>query len=211
MPERISIATLPRIMLADDHAIIAESLKALLCDDCDIVGIVADGRALVSRASELKPDLIVLDIGMPILNGIEAAEQIRTSMPQVRFVFLTMMEDPHLATAVLRLGPVGFVLKHCAASELRTAIDEVMNGRSFVTSRILREPPQKASKQLTSRQRDVLKLFAEGRPMKEIADRLHLSEKTVEFHKYHIMKSFQLPSNAELVLFALKSGLIASR
>jgi DNA-binding NarL/FixJ family response regulator len=208
----------PRVLLADDHSVIAEALKTLLAERCDIVDIVPDGRALVTRAGELKPDLIVADIGMPLLNGLDAAEQIRQTLPQVRFVFLTMIEDANLAAAALRLAPVAYVLKHSAASELLTAIDEVLNGRSFVTARlkpenwaVQKERAQQASKELTARQRDVLQLLAEGRAMKEIADILKVSEKTVEFHKYHIMKSSNLRNNSELVLFALKNGLISSQ
>ena len=208
----------PKVLLADDHSIIAEALRALLCDQCDIVGIVADGRALIAKALELQPDLIVLDIGMPLLSGMEAAEQIRKSMPGMRLVFLTMMEDPNLAAAALRFAPVGYVLKHSAASELMIAIHEVLSGRSFVTRRMKDESQiiqdkkvEPVSKRLTARQRDVLKLLAEGRLMKEIADLLQVSEKTVEFHKYQIMRTFTLHSNAELVLFALKSGVISSR
>ena len=181
-----------------------------------VIGVVGDGRALISKARELKPDLIVADIGMPVINGMDAAEQLKHSMPNVRFVFLTMMDDPELAAAALRLAPVGYVLKHSAADELLKAIDDVLHGRSFVTARIkpeataLRdEQPVPVSKKLTPRQRDVLQLFAKGRSMKEIADILQISEKTVQFHKYEVMKSFNLQSTPELVAFALKNGLIS--
>ena len=206
----------PRVLLADDHSVVAEALKAMLCYHCEIVGMVTDGRALIAKATELKPDLIVADIGMPLLNGLEAAERLRQTMPRIRFVFLTMMDDPNIAAAALSLAPVGYILKHSVASELKTAIKEVLNGKSFVTPRmkpenwaVQKERAEQASKELTPRQRDVLQLLAEGRPMKEIADILRLSEKTVEFHKYHIMKSCNLRSNADLVLFALKNGLIS--
>jgi DNA-binding NarL/FixJ family response regulator len=207
----------PRVLLADDHSVISGALRALLSDRCEIIGIVADGRALVTQAVELKPDLIVADIGMPLQNGLDAAEQIRKALPQVRFVFLTMMDNPNIAAAALRLAPVGYVLKHSAASELLTAIDDVMNGKSFVTARlkpenwaVQEERAAQVSKELTPRQRDVLQLLAEGRQMKEIADILRVSEKTVEFHKYQIMKSCALRTNAELVLFAARNGLIHS-
>jgi DNA-binding NarL/FixJ family response regulator len=213
-----SASSRPRVLLADDHSVMAEALRSLLYDYCEIIGIVADGRELVAEAAELKPDLIVADIGMPLLNGMDAAEQIKQTLPRMRFVFLTMIDDPNLAAAALRLGPVGYVLKHSAASELRTAIDEVMHGRSFITPRlrpenwaVQKERAQQASKELTLRQRDVLQLLAEGRPMKEIADLLRVSEKTVEFHKYQIMKSYNLRNNSDLVLYALKNGLISSQ
>lgn len=202
-------------MLADDHAIVAEALRLLLSDQYEIIGVVGDGRSLISKARELKPDLIVADIGMPGLNGLEAAEQLKYSMPNVRFVFLTMMDDPALASAALRMAPVGFVLKHSAADELIKAMDDVLHGRSFVTARLKRvaeaippKRPSTVSKKLTPRQRDVLQLFAKGRATKEIADILQISERTVEFHKYHIMNSFNVHSPAELVLLALKYGLI---
>lgn len=208
-------ATRPRVLLADDHAIVAEALRLLLSDDYEIVAVVGDGHALISKARELKPDLIVADIGMPSLNGLDAAEQLKYSMPKARFVFLTMMDDPELANAVLRMAPVGFVLKHSAANELLKAIDDVLHGRSFVTARLRREAetlvkkrPKTQSSQLTPRQRDVLQLFAKGRATKEIADILQISERTVEFHKYQIMNSFNVHSPAGLVLLALKHGLI---
>ena len=206
----------PRVLLADDHAIVADALRSLLCDQYEIVGVVGDGRALVSRARELKPDLVVADIGMPALNGLDAAEQLKHSMPHVRFVFLTMMNDSVLAAAALRMAPVGFVLKHSASDELLTAIDWVLHGRSFVSPRVKREalpsrrePSEKVLKKLTPRQRDVMQLVVKGCPMKEIADNLQISEKTVQFHKYEIMKSFNLHSTPELVAFALKNRLIS--
>jgi DNA-binding NarL/FixJ family response regulator len=203
-------------LLADDHWVVADALKSLLTDRCEVVGVATDGRALIHKARELKPDLIVADISMPLLNGIQAAEQLKRSLPQVRFVFLTMMDDPKLAAAALRLAPVGYVLKNSAADELLTAIDHVMQGRTYVTARVKpeaaldqKQAAETALKKLTPRQRDVLQLFAQGHAMKEIADILQISERTVEFHKYHIMEVFQLRANTELVLLALKHGLIS--
>ena len=216
MRDSTCTAPRPRVLLADDHVIVAEALRSLLSDHYEIVGVVGDGRALVSKTRELKPDLVVADIGMPALTGLDAAKQLKYSMPNVRFVFLTMMDDPELAAAALRLAPVGYVLKHSAADELVRAIDDVLHGRSFVTPRInleataLRdEQPVPVPKNLTPRQRDVLQLFASGHSMKEIADILQIAERTVEFHKYHIMESFSLRSPQELVLLALKYGLIS--
>ena len=208
----------PRLLVADDHVVMAEALQSLLCNRCEIVGVVSDGHALVAKAIELVPDLIVLDIGMPVLNGIRAAQQIRKSIPEMRFVFLTFMEDPHTLAAALRLGPVGYVLKQSAASELMAAIQQVLKGRPFVTKRVSHkrsivgtERVQHVSRSLTPGQKDVVKLLAEGRLMKEIADILQVSPKTVEYRKYHVMKSFDLQSNADLVLFALDNGLISSQ
>ncbi len=208
--------TRSRVLLADDHAIVAEALRLMLSEQYEIVGVASDGRSLISKARELKPDLIVADIGMPGINGLDAAEQLKYSMPNMRFVFLTMMDDAALARAALRMAPVGFVLKHSAADELLKAIDDVLHGRSFVTPRLRREAeaapdkrPRTASRKLTPRQQDVLRLFAKGNTTKAIADILQISERTVEFHKYHIMNSFDAHSPAELVLLALKHGLIS--
>ena len=207
----------PRVLIADDHSLVAEALRSLLEKTCEIVGIVPDGRQLLTRAPKLKPDVIVLDIGMPMLNGLDAAHRLRESLPLAKFVFLTMNDDPNLAAAALNLGPVGYVLKHAAPSELLNAIAEVLQERSFITSKLRSENwaerkarAEQASKEMTPRQQEVLQLLAEGRPMKEIAGILEVSEKTVMFHKYHIMRSFNLKSNADLVLFALKHHLISA-
>jgi DNA-binding NarL/FixJ family response regulator len=205
----------PRVLIADDHSVVAEGLRSLLEKKYDVVGMVANGRELLAEAPKLKPDVIVLDIGMPLLNGLDAAARLNSS-PQTKLVFLTMKDDPNLAAAALKLGAVAYVLKHAAASELLKAVSEVLQGRSYVTSKLRAENwavrdarAQQFSKELTPRQQEVLQLLAEGRPMKEIAGILKLSEKTVMFHKYHIMESFNLKNNAELVLFALKHHLIS--
>jgi DNA-binding NarL/FixJ family response regulator len=205
------------VLIADDHNIVAEGLRSVLEKSCEVIGIVQDGRQLLVEAPKLKPDVIVLDIGMPLLNGLDAAEQLRPLLPGVKLVFLTMKDDPNLAAAALGLGAVGYVLKHSAASELLKAVTEVLQGKSYVTPKLRAENwavqgarARQFAKELTPRQKEVLQLLAEGRPMKEIADILKVSEKTVMFHKYHIMESFNLKSNAELVLFALKNHLISS-
>jgi DNA-binding NarL/FixJ family response regulator len=205
-----------RLLLADDHAIFSDALRLYLEKDFDIVGVVSNGRALIDEAIKLKPDIIVVDVGMPLLNGLDAARRIRELAPKIRFIFLTMQDDPNLAAAALELGPVAFVLKHSAGSELLEAINEVMRGHSYLTPKLratdwveAKARAQQFSKNMTPRQRDIVQLFAEGRPMKEIAGLLHLSEKTVEFHKHHIMVAFNLKNNADLVLFALSQGLIA--
>ena len=207
----------PRVLIADDHSVVAESLRALLEKSYDVIGIVQNGRQLLADASRLKPDLIVLDISMPLLNGLDAAEQLKPIVPNVRFVFLTVRDDPNLAAAALNLGVVGYVLKASAVSELLKAVTEVLGGKSYVTPKLRPQNwavqaarAKQFSKELTARQKEVLQLLAEGRPMKEIADILKVSEKTVMFHKYRIMESFNLKSNAELVLFAVKHHLISS-
>ncbi len=205
-----------RVLIADDHSVVAEGLRSLLEKRYDVIGIVRDGRELLVKAPELKPDVIVLDIGMPLLNGLGAAERLKSSLPQAKLVFLTMNDDPNLAAAALNLGAVGYVLKHAAASELLKAVSEVLQGRAYVTANLRAENwavretrARQFSKELTRRQQEVLQLLAEGRPMKEVADILKLSEKTVMFHKYQIMHAFNLKNNAELVLFALKRHLIS--
>ncbi|HYK34731.1 MAG TPA: response regulator transcription factor [Alloacidobacterium sp.] len=207
----------PRILIADDHSVVAEGLRSLLDKSYDVVGVVHDGRALLVEASNLKPDVIILDIGMPLLNGMDAAERLKLSLPSAKLVFLTMKDDANLAAAALNLGTVGYVLKNAAASELLKAVSEVLQGRSYVTAKLrpenwaIREArARQYSKELTPRQQEVLQLLAEGRAMKEIADILSVSEKTVMFHKYHIMELFNLKNNAELVLFALNRHLISS-
>jgi DNA-binding NarL/FixJ family response regulator len=214
--ERVGDRSRPHLLIADDHAIFAEALRGLLEKTYLVVGIVADGRALVSEASRLKPDVAVVDVGMPLLNGLDAARRLREQSPNVKLVFLTMKDDPNLAAAALELRRVGFVLKHSASRELLTAIEHVLRNESYVTPRLRAEDwavrqtrVQQFSKALTERQRDVVQLFAEGCSIKQIAGHLTLSEKTVEFHKHHIMQSFNLKSNADLVLFALQQGLIS--
>jgi DNA-binding NarL/FixJ family response regulator len=206
----------PRLLIADDHAIFAEALQALLAKTYAVVGIVADGPTLVSEANRLKPDVVVADVGMPLLNGLDAARRVREQTPNIKLVFLTMRDDPNLAAAALELGSVGFVLKHAAAKELLTAIECVLRDESYLTPQLRTEDwvdrrvrVQRFSKTLTARQREVVQLFAEGFSIKQIAGHLNLSDKTVEFHKHHIMQTFNLKSNAELVLFALQRGLIA--
>jgi len=207
----------PCILIADDHAIFADALGVYLQKTFTIIGAVKDGRVLVEEAVRLRPDVIVTDVAMPLLNGLDAARRVKERAPNVRFVFLTMLDDPNLAAAALELGPVAFVLKSSCGVELHKAIQEILHDRSYLTPKLRAEDwvaakarARQFSKELTSRQRDFVQLFAEGRPLKEIADILNLSEKTVQFHKYHIMETFNLKSNADLVLFALKRGLIAA-
>jgi len=205
-----------RFLVADDHAMFAEALRAFLEKTYTVVGVVLDGRAMMDAAVRLRPDVIVLDVGMPLLNGLEAARRTRTQLPNIKFVFLTMYHDPNLAAAALELGAVGFVLKDSAGQELLKAIDHVLRGQSYLTPKMRAEDwvqsktrAKQFSKEMTPRQREVVQMLAEGRPMKEVAGLLNLSEKTVEFHKHHIMEVFNLKSNADLVLFALKRGLIS--
>ena len=206
----------PQVLIADDHVVFADALRLLLEETYHVVGAVADGKAMVSAALKLKPDVIVADVGMPLLNGLDAARRVRESLPKVKLVFLTMQDNPNLAAAAVELGGTGFVLKQSAGSELMAALDQVLCGKSYVTAKVRSEDwvtaksrARQFSKDLTPRQRQIVQLCAEGRPLKEVAGHLNLSEKTVEFHKHHIMQSFNLRSTADLVLFALKRGLIS--
>ena len=207
---------LPRVLLADDHALLLGAYEKLLANDCEIVGQVQDGRALVAAAEQLRPDLIVLDIAMPSLNGLEAARQIKQKQKDIKLVFLTMNEDPDLAAAAFRSGASGYLIKRSAASELLTAIREVMRGRSYVTplvteglvESLIQADAHKSSHELTPRQREVLQLLAEGRSMKEVASLLKLTPRTVAFHKYRMMEQLRLKSTAELIQYAVRHHIV---
>jgi DNA-binding NarL/FixJ family response regulator len=207
----------PRVLLADDHRLLREAFARLLEPDCDVVGTVADGRALLDAAPDLRPDIVVLDIAMPLLNGLDAARQLRRLMPEVKVIFLTVSEDADLAAEAFRAGASGYLLKNSAASELVEAIREVSQGRCYVTplatgglvDSFLREPGSgtKAGA-LSPRQREVLQLLAEGRTMKEIARILNITARTVAFHKYGMMRDLGIKTSAELVQFAIKRHIV---
>ena len=209
----------PRLLLGDDHAIILDGLRRILEPHCDIVGSAQDGRALVAAAQELHPDVVVADISMPLLNGIEAARQILKADPRVKIVFLTMHPDVTYATEAFRAGASGYVLKNSAASELVTAIQEVLKGRTYLTPLVakdviasLLEVPASTENlppALTPRQREILQLVAEGRAAKDIAAILNISPRTVEFHKYRIMEVLGLRTTAELTQYAIKHGIVS--
>ena len=206
----------PRVLLADDHTLLLGAFEKLLSPECDIVGQVSDGRALVAAAETLKPDIIVLDISMPLLNGLEAGRQIKQRARDVRLVFLTMNEDTDLAAEAFRSGASAYLLKRSATSELLTAIHEVMRGHWYITPLIteglvgalMHGEDRAPGQELTPRQREVLQLLAEGRSMKEVADLLNLSTRTVAFHKYRIMEQLKVKSNAELVQYAVKHHIV---
>lgn len=205
----------PRVLLADDHALLLGAFERLLADECEIVGQVSDGRALVAAAEELKPDVVVLDISMPLLNGLEAGRQIKRARRDVKLVFLTMNEDAELAAEAFRAGASAYVLKRSATSELATAIREAMNGRSYITPLIagglmesLLHGQGAPDAGLTARQREVLQLLAEGQSMKEVATVLNLTPRTVAFHKYEMMKRLNVTSTAELIQYAVKHHIV---
>jgi DNA-binding NarL/FixJ family response regulator len=208
----------PRILLADDHRLLREAFAQLLEKDCEVVGAVADGRALLAAAVELKPDIVVLDIAMPLLNGLDAAQQLRRAMPEIKLIFLTVSEDPDLAAEAFRVGASGYLLKNSAASELFQAIQEVLQGRLYVTPLAtkamvdtFRVAPEPRNKKVASspRQREVLQLFAEGHSMKQIARILKITPRTVAFHKYRLMRELGIKSSAELVQFAIKQHIVS--
>jgi DNA-binding NarL/FixJ family response regulator len=195
---------------------VAEALRSILQKEYEVVGIVSDGQKLLEQAPILRPHVVVVDLGMPLLNGWDAAQELKQVLPEIKIVFLTMNDDPNIAAAAMELGAVGYVLKSDASSELLNALSEVLLGKSYVTRRLRAENwaeqelrVRQFEKKLTFRQAQVLQLLAEGRPMKEVASLLGISEKTVEFHKYHIMRVFHLRNNSELVRFALKSDRIS--
>jgi DNA-binding NarL/FixJ family response regulator len=205
----------PRVLLADDHRLVVEACVSLLEPECKVLGIVADGRALLSTAQALRPDVIVLDIGMPLLNGLDAGRQLKQSMPGVKLIFLTMNEDPDLAKEALRIGASGYLLKTSAARELPEAIRAAVRGDTYVTSlasqrmveSFVQGGDRSGTGELTLRQREVLQLLAEGFSMKEAASVLQVTARTVAFHKYRVMQQFRLKSNAELIQFAIDQRL----
>ena len=210
----------PRILLADDHTMLLDAFRRLLEPRCEIVGAAADGRTLLDLATSTRPDVIVLDISMPRLNGIDALRQLRRKMPAVRFVFLTVNEDPDIAAQAINLGASGYLLKSSAAGELFTAIERALAGKIYITPLLTKGVPlgvflSQAAKpdveKLTLRQREVLQLLAEGRAMKEIADLLNVTARTVAFHKYTIMEELGMKTSAELVQYSLEHGLLKRR
>jgi DNA-binding NarL/FixJ family response regulator len=206
----------PRILLADDHTLMVEALRHLLQAEFDVVGTVSDGRALLKAAADLKPDLVVVDIGMPLLNGLDATEQLKSLHPDMRVIILTQHREPQYAAEAFKRQASGYLLKESAASELTTAIREALQGRWYVSPLIAKEmmgavlnPEPPETRSLSTREREVLQLLAEGKSMKEVAAVLEISPRTVEFHKYRIMELLGVKTNAELVQYAIRHGLIA--
>ena len=205
----------PRIVIADDHLLMAQALEHLLARDFDVVATVGDGRALLTAAADLKPDLVVVDIGMPLLNGLEAGQQLKTQHPEIRIIYLTQNRDPRLAAEALHRNAAGYLLKDAAASELLAAIRAALDGRSYVSPAIAGDLADEAlatdtrSRALSAREREVLQLLAKGKSMKEVAAALDISPRTVEFHKYRLMDRLGVKTNAELVQYAVRTGLIS--
>ena len=207
----------PRVLLADDHTIFRQGLAKLLESDVEIVGAVEDGRALLAQTRKLKPDLLLVDVSMPLLNGLDAVRQLKREMPGVRAIFLSVHANPAYAAEAFRLGASGYLLKVCEVSELLFAIREVLLGRSYVTPLITKETMEllmtapKEELPLTDRQREVLQLLAEGHSTKEVARHLDISVRTVEFHKARLMEILGIHTRADLVRYAVANGIVAAR
>jgi DNA-binding NarL/FixJ family response regulator len=213
--------TRPRILMADDHSIVLAGLRKLVEAEGDVVGTVEDGRALVEQAQKLRPDIVLLDISMPLLNGLDAARQVKKLVPESKLIFLTMHATPTYATEAFKAGASGYLIKRSAASELKQAIQAVLRGQHYLTPLITKDvlaatlhPSEQQTRQrpvatLTPRQREVLQLIAEGKGTKAIASILNISVKTVEFHKFRLMDALDLHSTAELTKYAIAEGLVS--
>jgi DNA-binding NarL/FixJ family response regulator len=208
----------PRIILADAHLMVLDTMKDFLAKEFDVVGTFTDGNTLVKCAPDLKPDVIVLDISMPLMNGLIAGERLKQVLPKVKLVYLTMNLEPHTALEAFRLGASGYVAKNSAATELIKALRLALVGQSYVSDLIVKDDLPgifierakrlKRAGPLTKRQEEVLQLLAEGRSMKEAAHILNVSPRTVAFHKYSIMEHLHFRNNADLVRFAMRTPLL---
>jgi DNA-binding NarL/FixJ family response regulator len=209
-----------RVLIADDHNLVAELCKRLLETEFNVVGTVSDGRALVRAAAELKPDVVVLDIAMPILNGLDAGRQLKEMLPAIKLVYLTMNPDAELAAEAFRRGASGYLLKTCAAAEMVVSVREVLRGKAYISSALSRDTVNflrrqdkelaREDERLTERQREVLQLLAEGKVMKEVGGILHMTTRTVAYHKYRIMEVLGAKSSAELVKYAVRNHMVAA-
>jgi len=209
-----------RIVIADDHNLVAELCKRLLETEFDVVGMVSDGRALVRAAEQLRPDVVVIDIAMPVLNGLDAGRQLKEILPNVKLVYLTMNTDTDVAAEAFARGASGYLLKTCAASEMVLAVRQVLRGKSYLSRALSADKINRLRwerkelvderERLTKRQREVLQLLAEGKVMKEIASILHMTTRTVAYHKYRIMEVLGATCNAELVKYAVLNHIVAA-
>lgn len=209
-----------RILIADDHTLVAELCKRLLETEFDVVGVVSDGRALLRAASELKPDVIVMDVAMPILNGLDAGRQVKEMLPSVKLVYLTMNPDAEVAAEAFARGASGYLLKTCASSEMVLAVRDALRGKSYVSHGLSQDAIDafrwrnkkliNEEERLTPRQREVLQLLAEGKVMKEVSSILNMSTRTVAYHKYRMMEVLGAKSTAELVKYAVRNHVIAA-
>lgn len=210
----------PTVLIADDHTLVVDAFRKLLEPNYEIVGTAGDGLSLLDQAPLLRPDVIIIDVGMPLLNGLAAGQRLRRLVPKSKIVYVTMNDDGDLATEALRAGASGYLLKSSAGTELLTALREVLRGATYVTPLIkqameeafVRNPETSMSaKKLTARQIEVLQLLAEGRGMKEVAEILKLTPRTVAFHKYRMMETLGVHSNAELIRFAVAHHMVTQK
>lgn len=208
----------PRIFLADDHTLLIDAFSNLLESKYEIVGTASDGREMLSMVSKLEPDVVVLDINMPNLNGFDAGEKLKKRQPEIKLIFLTVNEDPDMVTEAFRIGANGYLLKSSAGDELFQAIDAVLSGSNYVTPKIakgmissfIKDPSgNKVHGSLSLRQREVLQLLAEGKTMKQVASELNITPRTVAFHKYKTMEDLEIKTNSELIQYAIKHGLVS--
>lgn len=210
----------PRVLLADDHSLVLEGFRRILDDQCELVGMVEDGRALLEAVGRVHPDIVILDVSMPLLNGIDAATQLKKTHPAIKVIFVTMHADADYVRSAFEAGAAGYLLKRSAVDELEQAIRAVWAGHTYITPLIAKDlldvlltlgaGQAQQRKTLTFRQREVLQLLAEGRTAKDIALRLKISTRTVEFHKAQLMEQLNLHTTAELIKYALTHGFIAS-
>jgi DNA-binding NarL/FixJ family response regulator len=206
----------PRVVIVDDHLMVAEALAKLLEPRCNVIGIYPDAPAFLADAAALRPDVIILDVSMPLMNGLDAIRELHRLVPKARVIVVTMNEDPDVAVEALGRGAVGYVLKRSAPSELQTAVRDVLNQRTYVTPLLTPLPTRtrkqrlrpEPRRQLTPRQREVLRLIAAGHSMKDIGVILNLSPRTVAFHKYRLMEHLHVESTAELIQFAVRTGIV---
>lgn len=210
----------PRVLIAEDHILVAELYRHLLQPEFDVVGMVSDGHALVRSVVGLNPDVALIDIAMPLLNGLDAGQQVREVFPATRLIYLTMNPDPEVAAEAFRRGASGYLLKSCGAEEIKVAIRSVLQGKSYLSCRLpkstvdhLRRQPGRLTAelgQLTERQREVVQLLAEGKAMKEVGDVLNMAQVTVAYHKYRIMERVAAKTSADLVRYAVRNHLVAA-
>lgn len=209
----------PQILIADDHQLVADAYKAILEPENEVLGVVVDGRALLRDAAKLQPQIVITDITMPLLNGLDAAQQLKHKMPGIKIVFVTMNQDSDLVAEAFRRGASAYLPKTSAGTELLQAIREVMNGRTYlsplaaqgtIASLLRQDKTDGTSEALTDRQREVIQLLAEGKSMKEAASLLNMTVRTVAFHKYRIMKKLALQNNSELIQYAIRNHMIAA-
>jgi DNA-binding NarL/FixJ family response regulator len=207
----------PRILLADDHRMITDAIKALLEPDFTVLATVVDGRTLVAKALELRPDVILMDISMPLLNGLDAGRQLIAQLPNTKLIYLTMNQDQDIVAEALKIGATGFLIKSCEIAELLVGIRTVLKGKHYITPLVTGDRinpfldiPLRGEKpiHITPRQREVLQLLAEGRSMKEVASVLDVSTRTVAFHKYRMMEDLNLKTNAELIQYAVRRHIV---